>query len=271
MPFAVLMSIYYATRPEELARCFQSLHDQKLRATQIVLVRDGPVSLAVEKCIGRFSQQLPFQHLAFSENRGLGPALHDGLAACTHEIVARVDSDDCSLPERFALQTTFLEDHPNISVVGSWMSEHYDRGHGSSTHVRKTPVAPCSIERYSRRRNPLNHPTVMFRKSHVLASGSYQSCLMFEDYFLWARMLTRGYQLTNIPAVLVETWVDSAYFARRGGIAYLRHELRLLKKFRKSAFFSKTDTITFIATRLPMRIIPVGLRKYIYRSFLRNS
>jgi glycosyltransferase involved in cell wall biosynthesis len=271
MNFSVLTSIYHATKPEELNCCLKNLVRQKLKPAQIVLVRDGPVQPAIEKCIEKYAIDLPFEHLKYIDNRGLGAALQDGLHACAHDIVARVDSDDRSLPERFALQTAYLEDRPDISVVGSWMSEHYERGNQSSTHIRKTPLEPSSIARYARRRNPLNHPTVMFRKSHVLSSGGYQPCLMFEDYFLWVRMLTQGYRLANMSTILVETQVDPTYFIRRGGIAYLRHELTLLGKFRQLGFFSRLDSTVFVLTRLPMRLIPVSFRKYLYRSLLRDS
>ena len=271
MLFSILISIHHATAPDDLDCCLKSLVNQQLRGQQIVLVRDGPIQPAVEKCIEKYTTDLPFEHLYYAENRGLGPALRDGLGACAHEIVARVDSDDRSLPERFALQTAFLEEHHTVSVVGSWMTEHYQQGGLPSTYVRETPIDPTTVAHYARRRNPLNHPTVMFRKSHVLASGGYQPCLMFEDYFLWARMLAKGYRLANMPRVLVETQIDPTYFTRRGGVGYLRHEIVLLAKLRELGFFSQVDAAIFILTRLPIRIMPVNFREYLYRSLLRSQ
>jgi glycosyltransferase involved in cell wall biosynthesis len=271
MSLSVLMPIYHATGPTELRRCLQSLVDQELKPTQIVLVRDGPVPPVVEQCIEQFSPHLPFENLFFSTNRGLGPALRDGLAKCAHQIVARVDSDDCSLPKRFALQVAFLNGNPEISVVGSWMTERYSSTRKSSIRLRKTPTDAFAIKRYALRRNPMNHPTVMFRKSHVLAAGSYQSCPMFEDYFLWARMLTMGHRLANLPTVLVETQIDPGYFSRRGGITYLRYELELLKKFQGLGFFSTANSLAFIISRVPMRLVTGNLRKNLYRILLRGT
>ena len=270
MPFSVLISIYSATKASELDKCLKSLIGQKLLPDQVVIVRDGPVHTDVERCIEKHACNLPFQHLQFSVNRGLGWSLHDGLAVCENEFVARVDSDDLSVPYRFDLQYNYLKDNSAISVVGGWMTEHYPLGTSSSSVVRKTPTDAQSIFKYARRRNPVNHPTAMFRKSHVLKCGSYQPCLLFEDYFLWARMLMAGLQIANLPKVLVETQVDLEYFARRGGITYWRHELELLNKLRSIGFLSRIDAGVFIVSRLPMRLSPTTLRKYFYRRLLRK-
>ena len=265
------MSIYSATQADELNLCLESLTMQELPTNQVVLVRDGPVHPDVEKCIAKFSSRLPFEHLYFSSNRGLGCALHDGLKVCSNELVARVDSDDYSVPERFALQWDYLEENPAISVVGGWMKEHYLIDDVSSVVVRQTPLSPSNVAHTARRRNPVNHPTAMFKKSHVLESGSYQPCLLFEDYFLWARMLMAGYQIANLPQVLVETHVGSEFFARRGGISYLNHELHLLKKFRSIGFISGVNSAVFVLSRLPMRLAPLKLREQLYRALLRKS
>lgn len=264
------MSIYAATRADDLDRCLASLSGQSLAPNQIVLVQDGPVESDVKRCIDNHSQNLPLDHLQFSKNRGLGRTLRDGLLNCDYEFVARVDSDDWSVPERFELQVDFLKKNPSISVIGGWLKEYYPAPDGPIGVVRQTPLEHASIKRAARRRNPLNHPTVMFRKPHVLASGNYEPCQFFEDYFLWARMLMSGYHLANIPHVLVETQVDPGYFSRRGGIAYVRHELYLLQQLKKIGFLSYVDTSIFILSRLPMRLLPLKARQRLYKDFLRN-
>ena len=270
MLFSALMSLYHGTRPSEIMFCLQSLCAQQLPAAQIVLVRDGPVSSEVEQCVASFASRLPFKHIFFSKNRGLGPALHDGMIACDFDIVARVDSDDFSLPERFALQTDFLRNNPEISVVGSWMVEHDRSADNLVRSIRRTPVESDKIASQARFRNPINHPTAMLRRSHVLSVGNYQPCLLFEDYFLWIRLLLAGYRLANIPSALVETEVDSAYFARRGGISYLGHELALLQKIRDIGFLSPVGSMMFILTRLPVRVLPIKLRRICYQALLRE-
>ena len=270
MGFSVLMSVYHGTNSDDLERCLESLISQEKKPGQIVLVQDGPIKTGVKTIITNFEELLPIQRLIFQENRGLGLALRDGLGACRYELIARVDSDDISLPQRFTLQTQYLKKHPNVSVVGSWMSENFSQGTHFSSRIRKTPPNSITVRSYARSRNPLNHPTVMFRRSDVLAVGSYQPCLMFEDYFLWVRLLQANYQIANLASTLVETTVDTGYFLRRGGISYLRHEINLLSKFISIGYFSRVDALKFLAIRMPMRLLPSGIRKALYYSVLRT-
>jgi glycosyltransferase involved in cell wall biosynthesis len=271
MKFSVLMSIYAETQACDLSQCLESLRQQALPAGEIVMVRDGPIHSTVERCIQSYESTFNFQHLTFPRNRGLGPALRDGLKACSNELIARVDSDDWSVPERFQKQAQFLYSEPGISVVGGGLKEHYGLGRNVNSVIRQGPMDNTSIQRMAKRRNPMNHPTVMFRKSDVLACNSYESCPLFEDYYLWVKMLTKGYLLSNLPEVLVETEVNSDYFRRRGGVTYVQHELRLLQELRKIGFLSPAETIVFILTRLPMRLAPIYLRQCIYKAFLRSN
>jgi glycosyltransferase involved in cell wall biosynthesis len=265
------MSIHGETRASEIERCLSSLARQTLPAAEVILVRDGPVDSSVERSIGVYESMIPFRHVHFPRNRGLGPALRDGLKACNHDLVARVDSDDWSISNRFQCQVEFLCRKSNISAVGSVMKETYNHAGKEISVVRKIPLDNASIQRVAKRRNPMNHPTVMFRKSHVLASGNYESCPLFEDYFLWAKMLTQGYILSNLPEVLVETEVDLDYFQRRGGLTYVKNELNLAQKLRKIEFLSFFETTFFLLSRIPVRLAPVFIRKYLYRILLRSQ
>jgi len=265
------MSVYSATRAHDLNRCLASLSEQTLPADEIVLVRDGPVDSTVENCIQKYESTLPFHHLHFPKNRGLGPALHDGLKICCHELVARVDSDDWSVPHRFQTQAIFLERESTVSVVGGWLREWHHWRNDVFPLVRRSPLEGAAIQFAAKSRNPINHPTVMFRKSHVLGCGNYESCPRFEDYFLWAKMLVHGHLLQNLPEVLVETNVNLNYFKRRGGLDYVRDEIRLVRKLTQIGFLSTLGASAFLASRLPMRLLPNAIRQYLYITFLRDS
>ena len=150
------------------------------------------------------------------------------------------------------------------------MKEYY-RHKGSTTGIlRKTPIDASGVAHMATRRNPVNHPTVMFRKADVLNCGNYQPCLYFEDYLLWARMLRFGYKIANIPQVLVETEVDLSYFYRRGWFKYLKSELDLLLRLRRIGFLSFFKAGIFLVSRLPLRVFPVRLRRLVYRFWLRE-
>ena len=273
MNISVLMSIYLNTDPTELLSCLKSISDQSLLPSQVVVVLDGPVKSDVLNVLDTYRKQAPFSVdlLKLPENRGLGAALADGLEVCRHDLVARVDTDDINLPNRLEIQHQYLEAFPEISVVGGYMEEVYLRDDKTVSRVRSVPTDNKSIIKSSRFRNPLNHPTVMFRKTHVLQSGNYEPLLWFEDYYLWARMIVKGYQLANIERVLVRTSADNQYFVRRGGLHYIRQEIDLTKKLRAIGFHNIFHSIRFIAVRIGIRIIPARYRSWLYFRILRKQ
>lgn len=271
MGLSVLASIYAGTDSKELAECLDSLGAQTLPADEIVLVLDGPITSSVRACIDRYSAILPIRILEFSQNRGLGPALHDGLLSCAHDLVARVDTDDRSLPARFETQVRFLQRTSLVSVVGGMMREHNYQNAKTNTFIRTMPLSHDDISRTARKRNPINHPTVVFRKNDIIASGNYGDYRFFEDYELWARVILREHRLANIDQILVETETDDGFFARRRGLSYIHHEIRFARRLYETKFLSFRQFIQFILTRIPLRLAPTSMIEFFYRTSLRTA
>ena len=120
-------------------------------------------------------------------------------------------------------------------------------------------------------RNPMNHMTVLFRKSSVLAAGGYEDMKGFEDYYLWGRMLAAGYRLANLPEVCVLARVAGLQ-SRRGGWKYFRQTVRLERALRSCGLFGagtyyKNLLIRFCGTVL----LPDGLRQRAYQRYLRHD
>ena len=270
LSISALASVYHGTLANDLAGSLDSLIAQSHPADEIIIVQDGPVTSDVQQCLNFYQQSLPIRLIPFTENRGLGPALRDGLLACTHELIARVDTDDRSLPSRFEHQIAFLSEHPEIAVVGGLMREIVSRNGIDEQLVRSVPCTHNDIRQGAKRRNPFNHPTVMFRKNAVLSCGSYQDCAFFEDYYLWVRLIMAGYLLSNIPEVLVETNIDSDFFSHRGGISYIAHEVRLSNRLFTIGFLALPQMLRFLITRIPFRLTPPVVRAAIYRRLLRS-
>ncbi len=90
----------------------------------------------------------------------------------------------------------------------------------------------------ARWRAPVNHPTVMMRRSHVLAVGGYSGFVGIEDYFLWGKLLAAGRSLDNLPDVLVKMRAGAALGRRRGGWRYLRVEAALFRRFVQIGFLT---------------------------------
>ena len=271
MGLSVLASIYEGTNSKELSECLDSLEAQTLPADEIVLVIDGPITSSVRACVDRYSVILPIRILKFSQNRGLGPALHDGLLACSHDLIARVDTDDRSLPARFETQVRFLQQTSLVSVVGSMMREQNHKNTKTGSLVRTMPLSHDEISRTARKRNPINHPTVVFRKNDIIASGNYGDYRFFEDYELWARVILREHHLANIDQILVETETNTRFFARRRGLSYIHHEIRFARRLYETRFLSFRQFILFMITRIPLRLVPTSIIELFYRTSLRTT
>ncbi len=264
------MSVYHGTSCSELSECLSSLVAQTLPPDEVLIVQDGPIHDDLKHCVKRFAKQLPIRDLALAQNCGLGPALREGLLHCRTEFVARVDSDDRSVPDRMRIQNIFLEEHSEISVVGAYMREWHHRGKRAKAFIRSVPMDSASIAKTSRWRNPLNHPTVMFRKSDVLECGNYSDQPFFEDYLLWIKMIKMGKHLRNLPVVLVETLIDPGFFQRRAGFHYLLKEISLAKTLACEKIFSRSQVLLFLTLRLPLRLLPASPFQSVYRKFLRK-
>ena len=199
---------------------------------------------------------------------GLGKALNEGLKYCSHELVARMDTDDIAMPERFEKQLAVFKKYPDIDVVGAWINEFEDNVSNIKS-VRKLPELPDDIRQFAKRRNPINHPVVMFRKSAVLAAGGYRHFPLFEDYYLWIRMLMNGAKFYNIQESLLYFRFSSEMFKRRGGWKYMINELHFLQMMRQMHFISFSQFMQNLFVRFSIRLIPNSLRAIIYTKLIR--
>jgi len=266
---SALLSVYHQTTAEELNRCLESINHQTLKPTEAVVVLDGPVDAGVHEILDRFQNDLRIKKVPFSRQRGLGPALRDGLGHCVGPLIARVDTDDISVQERFHLQHQFLQSHPEVQVLGGWQEETDADVLKGPRVIRKPPQTHEELAVYARKRNPLNHPTVMFFKETILDVGSYLDYRWFEDYHLWARVLLAGHRIANLPQVLVESEADASYFARRGGWQYAEAEGRFLWSLYRIRFLGFFECLASLLGRLPVRLLPVFVRRQIYKTLLR--
>ena len=187
MAFSVLISVYQREKPQYLEQALESLLEQTLLPTEVVIVEDGPLTDELYAVIEAFKTRFAATvSVVLPRNVGLGLALNHGLKECHYPIVARMDSDDICKPRRFEKQLEILRTHKEIDVVGSWIDEFL----GTKENIistRKVPETHQEILHFARYRNPMNHPTVMFRKAVIEAVDSYHDFPLFEDYDLWVR------------------------------------------------------------------------------------
>jgi len=270
--FSVLLSIYSKEIPENLQLSLDSIINQSLPPTEIVLVKDGPLTQGLENVISQFIIKYPnlFNIVSLSENKGLGIALNEGLKYCSNELIARMDTDDIAYFERFEKQYNYFLNHPHLAVLGTAVQE-FNVEKEDLGQFRTPPLRHDDILKYSTYRNPFNHPSVMFKKSVILKVGSYASMPYFEDYYLWIRVLQANYIVANLDEPLLHFRIGNDMIGRRIGLAYLKHELRFLKRVKELGYITKSKFIISIFLKAPLRLLPKKLLTIIYSKTLRNQ
>jgi glycosyltransferase involved in cell wall biosynthesis len=268
--FSTLLSVYKYEKAEYIKTCFDSIYKQTLQPTEIVLVEDGCLSAELYQAIDEVSKQFPhFIRVRLDQNSGLGTALAKGLEACHYDIIARMDTDDICMPDRFEKQMNYLTEHPDIDVVGTWITE-FVGDPSNKISIRCLPEEPEEIFEFGKSRNPINHPTVMFRKHAVEAVGGYMPFPLFEDYHLWARMLSQHHRFHNIQESLLLFRRSPEMMLRRGGWSYAKNEVIFQKALYQMGYISWLRMIHNIILRYGIRIMPNTVRSWIYSHFLRK-
>ena len=256
---SVLMSVYEKENPAFLKRALESIYAQTLKADEIVLVEDGEIPPALEEVI---SQYPDLRVVKLGKNLQLGRALEAGLKACHHELVARMDTDDIMMPDRLEKQYQFMLEHPDVAACGGDIAEFTEED--IILREKHMPTLPLELYRYGKKRNPINHMTVMFRKSVIKAVGGYRHFPGLEDYDLWSRLLANGYQIANIPEVLVKARIGDRFASRRGGWTYFKRYLRLRKEQHRIGYLNIKEYIVACVLTFGITVMPEKLREKAY-------
>lgn len=269
-PFSVLLSVYHKESPKLFDLSLESLVNQKLKANEVVLVCDGPITPELDAVIEKWRPHLPLKLVRLEENVGFGKALQAGLLACSHELIARADTDDISLPERFEKQMKFMIEHPDIDILGSSIYEFEGDPKNIYTE-KKLPLKHDDIVAYAKWRNPINHMSVIFKKSAVLRAGNYSDYRYAQDYDLWVKMITTGSKFENMSEPLILVSAGRELVSRRGGFKHFQNEFKMQKEFMKLGFLKPTHVVINTLIRLPVRLLPNNFRRIFYLKVLRNS
>lgn len=269
--FSVCMSVYHRDDPVWLQQAVESILQQTRLPAQIVLVVDGPVGAELEQVICRYEAAERFLVIRLAENQGLGNARRVGLAHCSHDLVAMMDSDDLSLPDRFEKQLAVFAAEPELSIVGGQIAEFMETPE-QVVGIRSVPCRDGQIRSELKVRCPFNHVTVMVRKSHVDAAGGYLDWFSNEDYYLWIRMYLSGCRFANVDQVLVNVRVGSDMYRRRGGWKYFRSELGIQNYMLQHKVIGLGSYCVNVAKRLIVQVLlPNRIRGWVFRKFARTQ
>lgn len=267
MKFSVLMSVYWKENADYLRESLESLLEQTRPADEIVVVKDGPLTPELDAVLADYPQLVI---VALPENVGLGRALNAGLEHCSHNLVARMDSDDVCFPDRFETQISYMESHPDVSVVGC-ATEGFEGVIDNVVYRKYLPESPEEVAKYAGSRCPTSHPGCMFRKKDVLDVGGYQHQYLLEDYYLWARMIAKGMKIGNIGRPLLHFRTSPEMYRRRGGLKYAKSELDLILKMHRLGINSSMQTIKAILFRIPIRLMPNFIRESAYKQLRKTN
>ena len=305
LKFSVIMSIYKSDVPELVRVALDSLLQQTLLPNEIVIVGDGPVPAELEQVVSSFKCQVSkirttpnpsfakggdlvpedgkesletrnqkpetiVTYLPQEKNGGLGEAMRIAAEAAKYDYLARMDSDDICLPDRFEKQMKCFEEDSELSLVGGMITE-FDGEPENIIAKRILPLEDKEIKRMMRGRCAVNHVTVIFKKADLMKSGNYQPFWKQEDHYLWARMMEHGCKFRNIPDVVVNVRSGKDQIARRGGLRFYKSVVRVFWYMYRHGLISFGYFLYICTVRGVVQVLmPNRLRTWVYLHLLRK-
>lgn len=265
------MSVYFKERPEWLQEAINSVLNQTVPPSEIVLVEDGPLTEVLYNVIAQYKQNPIFTIIPLEKNVGLGLALREGIMQCKNELIARMDTDDISEPNRCEKELQKLIEDRSLDIVGCWENEFWGNSTIDVFSCHKVPENHDEIKKFMQRRCALLHPTVIFKKTAVLKAGNYQHRPLFEDYDLFVRMLQTGSKCYNIQEGLYFLRVNPNLFKRRGGFKYGLTQLKFKYEMYRSGFSSFLDFFISGLGHFCVCLMPNKGRSLFYKTILRRD
>jgi len=280
LTFSVSMCVYSGDNPVNFDAAINSVVNQTVLPTEIVLVVDGPVPDSIDQVIEKYSAKLDhtvisFKVIRLEKNMGHGEARRICFDNCSQELIALMDADDLSIPERFEKELEYYSKYPETSVVGGYISEFISSKEPTDTsnHAGKriVPEKDEDIKAFIKKRCPMNQVTVMFRKSDVSEVGGYIDWYCEEDYYLWIRLALAGKIFGNVPEKLVDVRVGNEMYQRRGGWKYFTSEFGIQRLMLKEHMISIFRFILNVSERLLIQVLlPNRIRGWIFQKLARE-
>ena len=239
----MLLNVCNAEKPEWLSIALNSMLNQTIKPNEFVLVQNGPLTDDLYATIKRYQEDFPelFKILPLPKNVSVGLALQQGVLACSNGFIAYVDADGYSVPTRIEEEFEAMFEK-KVDMVGSIVDEFVDSTDNVIAH-RFFPESPAEIYRLAKRRTPMAHSSVLFKKRMVLACGNYEDFYLAEDYALFINLLSicaKGY---NIQKTLVYKRVCEDSYEQRRSWKYFKTMFLFNNKFFKTRWFSCRDYV----------------------------
>ena len=199
MTVTVLLPVYNGASTLDAA--IRSVLEQELADFELLVIDDRSTDASadvIRAWAGRDPRVRPVLH---ERNLGLATTLNEGLELASGDLVARLDQDDECLPRRLSVQVQHMHDHPGTAVCGSFV--YHMGATPTDDRLVELPTEPAAIRDALRTYNCMYHPSVMLRRSAVLALGGYRGEFKnAEDYDLWLRVAA-AHDIENLPVPLI--------------------------------------------------------------------
>ena len=266
------MSVYKNDNPEDFRTAVHSIYqEQSVKPSEIVLVQDGPIPSELKAVVEELTAEIPVMKvIAFEKNKGHAAARQAGLENSSYDLVAIMDADDISVPNRFEMTLRAIEQHPDVTVIGGNIKEFI----GDISNVAGSRIVPSEdkeIKDYLKDRCPMNLVTVMYNKNKVQEVGGFIDWYCEEDYFLWIRLALAEHKFHNIQENLVNVRVGEGMYQRRGGWRYFKSEAKLQKYMLDNQIINGGGYLTNVIKRLIVQVLlPNRLRGWVFKTFARQ-
>lgn len=252
---SVVMAVYHRVDPEHFARALASMFDQTLRPDEVIVVEDGPLGEPLLEVLDGFGgRDVPLVRVALPENRGSAIAAQAGLEVARHPWIVRMDADDISVPHRLQTQLDALREG-GIDVIGSAMRE-FDGDETTLVGTRSLPLEHDAIARYAKLNSPVNNPSAVIRREHLVAVGGYRPVPFMEDYDVFARLLAHGSVFRNLAEPLVLFRAGEAMFSRRAAPGMFRAERQMQRNLVAYRLVSRPRSWANLLARSAFRALP---------------
>lgn len=271
MSYSVLMSVYHKENALWFKESIDSILNQTIPTDDFVIICDGPLTPDLDAVLEniKHSHQEILHVVRLEKNQGLGNALRIGIKECKNEIILRMDSDDYSYPTRAEVELELL--NSGCDLVGSAISEFEGDHKLGVTGYKTVPQEHEKIVKFSKKRNPFNHPTVAFRKSVVERAGGYLDFPLTEDYYLWIRMIQSGARCANSGQVLLAMRAGASMRNRRTGRFLLKWQYRLRKYMLKTKYVNIFQFCSSVTKQTIFILMPASFKRLAYKVFLRKN
>lgn len=267
--FTVVMSVYKNDNPNYLKSALNSIIEQTLPPSELIIISDGPLTIELDEVINSYNYLRFFRLIRLDKNVGLALSRKEAIKKAKFNIIAVMDSDDICVSDRFEKQIELI--NPNSEIVVSGWIEEFDKVPCDIGQVRKTPTSYEKIVSYGKWRNPINHVTLMFTKKAYEKVGGYSSLRHSEDWDLISRMLVHDVKVVGIPKVVVHVRAGNEMIKRRRSIQQFKGEIKLFLKMYKIGYLNIFYLSANILVRVVLRILPTFITRFTYKNLLRKN